>query len=341
MAVGVPHPSYVNDIITHLAPLPTTKGPGILTTTTSATAATTTTSNTVWAAAENRTWEESAISNTVKNGVHFSSVLYPIWPSETVDALSASAAASDGESDSDSEPAAAAAAIAIARASAFLYSNLTCDPSDYPEPPYQTCVDAGWGALTIFSALARVLPGAEGPIPVWMAADAADAEATDATATVEVASMVRDMVDALEDYVAAYGANSTNFLAYAPGGGVENVGLSQAVVDMLVQRPSSNGTIHLFPAWPADEPAAFTTLRVKGALLVSAAWDPVQQAAVNVAVTATVTSPHVTLANPFGKQVTAAAVKCSVGGTLTVRLDGLGRFQWTMNKGEICWVRPH
>ena len=44
-----------------------------------------------------------------------------------------------------------------------------------------------------------------------------------------------EIVDGLQSFVVAYGANSSNLLAYAPGGGVEHVGLSQAVNDLLLQ----------------------------------------------------------------------------------------------------------
>ena len=38
---------------------------------------------------------------------------------------------------------------------------LSCG-SRYPQPPFATCIDAGWGALTIFPTLARVLARADG-----------------------------------------------------------------------------------------------------------------------------------------------------------------------------------
>ena len=81
---------------------------------------------------------------------------------------------------------------------------------------------------------------------------------------------------------ASYGANSSNLLAYAPGGGVELVGLAQPVNEMLVQASSADGSVHLFPSWPQEEPARFSTLRVKGAHLVSAAWDEVAHEATAV-----------------------------------------------------------
>ena len=54
------------------------------------------------------------------------------------------------------------------------------------------------------------------------------------------------------------------------GGGVENVGVTRAVNEMLLSAPGGL-YIELFPFFPPDEPASFTTLRSKGGWLVSAA----------------------------------------------------------------------
>ena len=59
-----------------------------------------------------------------------------------------------------------------------------------------------------------------------------------------------------------------NGLVRQSGGGLEVAGASQSVADMLMQ--SSEGYIELFPAWNHSSPAAFSTLRAKGAFLVSA-----------------------------------------------------------------------
>ena len=124
-------------------------------------------------------------------------------------------------------------------------------------------------------------------------------------------------------------------IASAPGGGVENIGLSQAVNDMLLQ--SSNGTIRLFPAWPANEPAAFTTLRAKGALLVSATWDHVRHTATGVRIGATVASPRVSLASPFPPSVKTVALGCSNGpAERKVGVDARGLLGWSMAAGEVC-----
>ena len=68
--------------------------------------------------------------------IHFPSVLFPIFPAEIVDF-------SVTHEDA-----------IVARVSAVLYANFSCadgGSSGYPEQPFETCVDAGWGALTVFS----------------------------------------------------------------------------------------------------------------------------------------------------------------------------------------------
>lgn len=50
----------------------------------------------------------------------------------------------------------------------------------------------------------------------------------------------------------------------------DSLGAVAYVHDMLVQ--GQEGFLRLFPAWPANESASFTTLRLKGALLVSASY---------------------------------------------------------------------
>ena len=52
------------------------------------------------------------------------------------------------------------------------------------------------------------------------------------------------------------------------GGGVEQVGATQAVNDLLCQ--SVNGKIHLFPGWEPHTAVSFRSIRTPGAFLVSA-----------------------------------------------------------------------
>eukprot|EP00040_Diaphanoeca_grandis_P025184 m.139207 g.139207 ORF g.139207 m.139207 type:complete len:1138 (-) comp30045_c0_seq1:20-3433(-) len=59
-----------------------------------------------------------------------------------------------------------------------------------------------------------------------------------------------------------------NFWPSMGGGGLEQVGATQAVNELLFQ--SFEGFLRLFPGWPLDESASFTTLRGVGAFLVSA-----------------------------------------------------------------------
>ena len=47
-----------------------------------------------------------------------------------------------------------------------------------------------------------------------------------------------------------------NFLCDTAGGGIENVGMSRAVSEMLVSAPSGR-YIQLFPFWPKATPASF------------------------------------------------------------------------------------
>ena len=59
----------------------------------------------------------------------------------------------------------------------------------------------------------------------------------------------------------------------APGGGTEQIGVSVAVTDMLLQAPSGRW-IEMFPAWPKSQPASFSNLLAKGAFEVSATYTP-------------------------------------------------------------------
>ncbi len=74
------------------------------------------------------------------------------------------------------------------------------------------------------------------------------------------------------------------------------LGAAAAVNEMLVQR-TADGVIHLFPAWPKELPAAFETLRVPGALLLSASYDGKQVTTVAVLAEA---AGELALANPWG-----------------------------------------
>jgi len=63
----------------------------------------------------------------------------------------------------------------------------------------------------------------------------------------------------------------TNRLVAFGGLCSDSLGAVAFVHDMLVQ--SQEGFLRLFPAWPANQSAAFSTLRMRGAVLVSAAYE--------------------------------------------------------------------
>ena len=100
-AVGEKYPSYVDEIITHLDPLPVARGPGP-------------DNAPVWVAASESVKTSNPYHHTAagepygwdNSSIHFPSVLYPIYPAEVVDFSSPDAA--------------------VARASAELYANFTC-----------------------------------------------------------------------------------------------------------------------------------------------------------------------------------------------------------------------
>jgi hypothetical protein len=89
------------------------------------------------------------------------------------------------------------------------------------------------------------------------------------------------------------------FLPGAPGGGVENTGVSRAVNDMLLQAHAvpadmeaalGSYVLELFPFVDPAAPAEFTTLLAKGGFLVSAAYDNATRAVASpVAVSAAYT----------------------------------------------------
>lgn len=81
-----------------------------------------------------------------------------------------------------------------------------------------------------------------------------------------------------------------NLLLYAPGGGVENVGVTRAINEMLLQAPNGQ-YIHLFPTWPKNQSAAFSGFLTKGGFVVSAIYNGTkQQVENNVEITAVYTS---------------------------------------------------
>jgi hypothetical protein len=76
------------------------------------------------------------------------------------------------------------------------------------------------------------------------------------------------VLDGWEDALAA--VMGANFYPDLDGGGIEQAGATEAVNSALLQ--SQEGFLRLFPMVPMDETASFSTLRARGAFLVSARW---------------------------------------------------------------------
>jgi len=153
-------------------------------------------------------------------------------------------------------------------------------------------------------------------------------------------------------------AEGANFVPSAPGGGTENVGVTQAINDMLVQAPGGRYIV-LFPVWPKAEPASFERLRTKGGFLVSATWDNATRAVATTTTTtaaaAAATALHggttaavtieataedctsCTLQAPWGSGA-ALAVSCG-GVSVAIAVDG-DRVSWPMKRGDVCTVLP-
>jgi hypothetical protein len=78
-----------------------------------------------------------------------------------------------------------------------------------------------------------------------------------------------DVYERLARRLEAHDGLRPNLTVAQAYGGIETFGTTAAVNEMLVQ--SYTGVIHLFPAWPRNRDAAFSTLRTYGGHLVSAA----------------------------------------------------------------------
>ena len=133
---------------------------------------------------------------------------------------------------------------------------------------------AGGRTVDVFSS--AVLAGYGGPAP----------------AAGNASFLPADVLDGFEAQVASLFGQ--NLLLRAPGGGIENIGASRAINDMLlgaVPLPSGAAPpqplapppwlLRLFPFWPAGEPAAFTSLLAKGGFLVTARYDNASRAVVS------------------------------------------------------------
>lgn len=125
------------------------------------------------------------------------------------------------------------------------------------------------------------------------------------------------LLDAYESALRA--TMQPNFWPSMGGGGLEQVGATQAVNELLLQ--SYQGFLLLFPGWPIGESASFTTLRAVGAFLVSASVD------------ATGTVSGVTVVSEAGQP---CVILSPWGGAVLV-VDSAGAQVETASAGEDKW----
>jgi len=148
----------------------------------------------------------------------------------------------------------------------------------------------------------------------------------------------QNVIDGLNTFIGNYGGS--NLLLYANGGGVENVGVSRAINEMLCQAPEGK-YIQFFPMWPQDQSASFHTLLLQGGFLVSANYNSGSKQVENVQVTAAYTlnsasSSTCTILNPWsGRNVN---VVCG-GNQASVKVNGKW-FSFTAPKNILCAVSP-
>ena len=135
-------------------------------------------------------------------------------------------------------------------------------------------------------------------------------------------------------------------------GRVEDCGVMRAVNEMLLQAPNDGSFIELFPFFPANESASFTTLRAKGGWLVTASKAAATVAELagggsgvvsGVEVTATVDGTA-RLVDPWAASSQLAAVACTPAPAAPAvsRVSAGGRsglLGWAMKAGQTCSVR--
>ncbi|MEV6013286.1 ricin-type beta-trefoil lectin domain protein [Streptomyces sp. NPDC051976] len=116
-------------------------------------------------------------------------------------------------------------------------------------------------------------------------------------------------------------------------GGLESAGATDAVNAMLLQ--SVNGTIRLFPDYPAGRAGHFSNLRVQGGFLVSADYDGTTVS--NVSLTADNAGSPATVLSPWpGRAIT---VTDSTGNTVSTTANG-NRYTFATTAGQSYTITP-
>ena len=129
------------------------------------------------------------------------------------------------------------------------------------------------------------------------------------------------------------GSQRGSFLPKAPGGGTENVGIVQAINDMLVQAPDGK-FITLFPVWDRTQDASFANLLVKGAVEVSATWSAAKQQPTGITILARKEHRGPVVIELGSQHV---AVTCADGSSPAVRSSG-GKATFDAPAGTACKV---
>lgn len=154
-----------------------------------------------------------------------------------------------------------------------------------------------------------------------------------------------EILEGLEKSLVMLKCCDSQMLPVASGGGVENVGVTRAINEMLLVAPDGL-FIELFPFWPSNEPASFTTLRSKGAWLVSASQSAtglVFEIQIEATISDTCRLVDPWTKNPTGSGNNEPTVTCTPIPTApTVTRTSVGRqyglLTWKMNAGQRCNV---
>lgn len=93
-----------------------------------------------------------------------------------------------------------------------------------------------------------------------------------------------------------------NVTDFQGGGGIETAGSIEAIDSMLLQH--EDGVLRVFPDWPLDRDASFTTLRAKGAFLVSSELRDKRVRSIDIASEAGGT---LVIASPWGSEAVRLA----------------------------------
>jgi len=139
-----------------------------------------------------------------------------------------------------------------------------------------------------------------------------------------------------------------NLLNYAPGGGVENVGMTAAINAMLLGSVGGlKGYLQVFPFWPATEPANFTRLLGKGGFEVSASYSPTTKSLGGGGVAAAYVSSPVTIFSKYtlaGASATPVRLRSpwstSAAGHIVTCAGVQVNFTWEPQTLTLKWAAP-